>query len=209
MGEVVGVDNDASIIAEAKDRVVKAGFRNVSFTQSDVGDIPRNIKSFDAIIGRFILQFLPDPTAVVNSLVSSLRLGGVLAIQDGCWSPFLQLSAGLPLRSKCATLMYRAFQGSGASVDMERVLYRAFQVAGLPPPRMYIEVPIGGDLGVTQWAYDFFCSLLPRMRQQNLRVDEVGDTATLRERLDAELASTKMFATTIGLVGAWSRKLDE
>src|ERR1700722_412610 len=41
-GEVVGVDNDASIIAKARDRVVKAGFQNVSFIESDVNDIPRS-----------------------------------------------------------------------------------------------------------------------------------------------------------------------
>jgi SAM-dependent methyltransferase len=207
-GEVVGVDNDASIIAKAKDRVVKAGFQNVSFIESGVSDIPSG-ESFDSIIGRLILEFLPDPGAVVKSLVSSLRPGGVLAIQDACWGPFLQLSADLPIRSKCATLIYQAFQSSGANMDMELVLYRTFQGAGLPPPRMKIEVPVGGDPRLTRWAYDLFCSLLPRMRQHNLRVDGVGDTATLRERLDAELASTKMFGATIGLVGAWSRKPDE
>jgi len=207
-GEVIAVDNDASIIAKAKDRVVKAGFQNVSFIESDVGGIPRG-ELFDAIVGRLILQFLPDPGAVVKSLVSLLRPGGVLAIQDACWGPFLQLSGGLPIRSKCATLMHQAFQSSGASTDMELVLYRTFQGAGLPPPTMRIEVAVGGDPGLTQWIYDLFCSLLPRMRQHNLRVDDVGDTTTLRERLDAELASTNRFGATIGLVGAWSRKPDE
>jgi hypothetical protein len=106
-------------------------------------------------------------------------------------------------------LMSQAFQSSGANVDMELVLYKTFQGAGLPPPTMRIEIPVGGDPGLTQWAYDFFCSLLPRMRQHNLHVDDVGDMATLRERLDAELANANMFGATIGLVGAWSRKPDE
>src|SRR5271156_2397260 len=39
-GEVVGVDNDAKTIAIAKDRVVKAGFRNINFMESDVGHVP-------------------------------------------------------------------------------------------------------------------------------------------------------------------------
>jgi ubiquinone/menaquinone biosynthesis C-methylase UbiE len=204
-GEVVGVDNDASIIAKARDRVVKAGFQNVSFIESDVNDIPRS-GLFDSIVGRLIIQFLPDPDAAVKTLVSFLRPGGTLAVQDACWSPFLQLSADLPIRSKCATLIHQGFQRSGASVEMERVLYRTFRNAGLPSPTMKIDVPIGGDPGLTRWAYDLFCSVLPRMRQHNISVDAVGDIATLRERLDAELASMKMFAATVGLVGAWSRK---
>jgi ubiquinone/menaquinone biosynthesis C-methylase UbiE len=204
-GKVIGVDNDAGIIGQAKERVVKAGFQNVSFIKLDIRDIP-NSERFDAIVGRLILQFLPDPGAVVNALVGLLRPGGVLAIQDACWGPLLQQSAALPIRSKCVTLMYEAFQSFGAHVDMELVLFRTFQGAGLPPPTMRIEVPIGGDPGITQWVYGLFCSVLPRMLQHNLRVDDVGDMTTLRERLDAELASAKMFASTIGLVGAWSRK---
>jgi hypothetical protein len=91
---------------------------------------------------------------------------------------------------------------------MERVLYVTFQAAGLPPPRMSIEVPVGGDPEITRWVYDFFGSLLPRMRQHHLPIDDVGDLVTLRERLDAELAHMKMFGSTIALVGAWSRKSD-
>jgi SAM-dependent methyltransferase len=204
-GQVVGVDNDASSIARAKERVAKAGFQNVSFTKSDVGQIPRG-ESFDLIVGRLILEFLPDPGAVVKSLVGLLRPGGILAIQDGWWGPLLQLSADLPIRSKCATLIYQAFQSSGANMDMERVLYRTFQGAGLAAPTMKLEVPAGGDSHLSRWIYDLFYSLVPRMRQHNLAIDEVGDISTLQERLDAELAAAGMFCTTIGLVGAWSRK---
>jgi SAM-dependent methyltransferase len=204
-GQVVGVDNDTSTIAKAKDRVAKAGFQNVGFTESDVGHIPSG-ETFDSIVGRLILEFLPDPGAVVKSLVGLLRSGGVLAIQDACWGPLLQLSADLPIRSKCATLIYQAFQSSGANMDMKLVLYRTFQGAGLPAPTMKIEVPVGSNPDLTRWTYDLFCSLVPRMRQHNLPIDEVGDISTLQERLDAELATARMFAATIGLVGAWSRK---
>src|SRR5437899_8430432 len=61
-GEVVGVERDASTIARARVRVAEAALRNVSFTQSDVSQIPGN-KLFDAVVGRLILQFLPDPVA--------------------------------------------------------------------------------------------------------------------------------------------------
>lgn len=207
-GHVIGVDNDASTIAKAKERVAKAGFPNVSFTESDVGQIPRG-ESFDSIVGRLILEFLPDPGAVVKSLVDLLRPGGILAIQDAWWGPLLLVSADLPVRSKCATLIYQAFQSSGANVDMERVLFRTFQGAGLPAPTIKIEVPAGGDPDLIRWTYDLFCSLMPRMRQNNLPIDEVGDIRTLQERLDAELAAGGMFCTTIGLVGAWSRKSNQ
>jgi SAM-dependent methyltransferase len=204
-GVVVGVDRDASIIAKAKARVTKARLRNVSFFESDVGQVASS-ERFDAIVGRLILEFLPDPSAVVSSLVRMLQPSGVLAIQDACWSPFLQLMAHLPLRSKCASLIYQAFQRSGANMDMELVLYRTFQLAGLPAPNMRIEIPVGVDPDFARWVHDLFCSLRPRMDQYRLAYDEVGNLDTLQQRLEGEAGIAKAFGATIGLVGAWSRK---
>src|SRR3989442_14895022 len=59
-GEVVGVERDAGTIARARTRVAEAGLHNVRFTQSDVSQLPGG-KPFDAVVGRFILMFLPDP----------------------------------------------------------------------------------------------------------------------------------------------------
>jgi len=137
-GAVMGVDRDASIIAKAEIRVAEAGLRNVTFLQSDIGEIERS-EPFHAVVGRYILEFVPDPRAVVCSLSKMLRPGGVLAIQDACWGPFLHLTPHLPLRSKCAALLYKAFERSGANMNMELTLYRTFQEAGLTPPQMRAE----------------------------------------------------------------------
>jgi ubiquinone/menaquinone biosynthesis C-methylase UbiE len=56
LGEVVGVERDPRSIARARARVVEAGLRNVSFTQSDVNQI-QSSKPFDAAVGRFILMY--------------------------------------------------------------------------------------------------------------------------------------------------------
>jgi ubiquinone/menaquinone biosynthesis C-methylase UbiE len=204
-GMVVGVDRDVNAIAKAKVRVAEAGLHNVSFTESDVGQVA-STKPFDMVVGRLILEFLPDPGAVVNSLSKLVRPGGVLAIQDACWGPFLQLTAHLPLTSKCASFIHQAFQRSGANMDMERVLYRTFQEAGFPAPNMRIEIPVGDDPDFARWIYDLVCSLRPQMQQHDLSCETLGDFDTLRQRLEAEVAAAKMFGACIGLVGAWSRK---
>src|SRR5712691_8101354 len=51
-GEVVGIERDARSIARARARVTEAALRNVSFTQSDVSQIPDS-EPFDAAVGRF------------------------------------------------------------------------------------------------------------------------------------------------------------
>src|SRR5262249_12137654 len=75
LGEVVGIEPDANSIACANARVAAAGFRNVSFLNTDVNDIVSS-KPFDAAVGRFILMFLPDPVSVLRSAVRLVRPGG-------------------------------------------------------------------------------------------------------------------------------------
>jgi len=205
-GSVIGVDQDPSIVAKAQARVAGAGLRNVAFTISELGEWSSD-KPFDAIVGRLILEFVPNAGTIVCSLAKLLRPGGVLAIQDACWGPFLQLSSRLPLRAKCASLIYQAFERSGTNMDMELVLHRSFRDSGLPAPNMRIELPIGVDPHFARWVSDLFCSLRPRMDQHHLAYDEVGSLGTLRQRLEGEAVAAKVFGATVGLVGAWSRKL--
>lgn len=204
-GTVVGVDYDVNTIAKAKTRVGEAGLKNVTFTHSDVAQVA-STEVFDAVVGRLILEFVPDACAVVSSLSKLLRPGGVLILQDACWGPFLQLTSQLPLRLECASLIHRAFQQSGANMDMELVLYRSFVDAGLPTPNMRVEVPLGGDPAFARWVYDLLCSLRPRLREHNVPCDMLGDFSTLLQRLEAEASNARALGACIGLVGAWSRK---
>src|SRR5436309_9688684 len=64
-GEVVGIERDPRSIARARVRVGEAGLRKVTFTQSDVSE-HWDDKPFDAVLGRFILQFIPDPVAALR-----------------------------------------------------------------------------------------------------------------------------------------------
>src|SRR5882757_4659632 len=65
-GEVVGVERDVITMAVAKSRLAEAGLHNVSFMESDVGHVVSS-EPFDAVVGRLILEFLPDPGAVLRS----------------------------------------------------------------------------------------------------------------------------------------------
>lgn len=204
-GEIVGVDRDVSTLAKARARVAAAGIQNVTFMESDVSEVP-SIRSFDAVVGRYVLEFLPNPCEVVRSLSHLVRPGGILAFHDATWGPFLLYAASLPLRAACASLIYQAFQRSGANMNMELVLYRSFLEAGLPAPSMRIEVPVGDDPEFARWVYDLLGSVRPQIKQHGIAYDAVGDFETLLQRLEAEAAAAKTFGALGGLVGAWSRK---
>jgi len=204
-GEVVGVERDSATIARARARVAEACLHNVTFTQSDVSQIPSS-KPFDAVVGRFILMFLPDPLLVLRSVSQLVRPGGVVAFHELSWAPFLLLAAGLPLWSAGASLIHETFRRSGANTEMGFALYRIFQDAGLPAPTMSLEMPLGNDPEFIRWVPDVLGSLLPQVRQFNLPLEPLGDLDTLPERLQAEVTASNSVVTWMAMVGAWSRK---
>src|SRR5204862_2444609 len=125
-GQVVGVERDARSIARARARVAEAGLHNVSFTQSDVSNIPSS-KPFDAVVGRFILMFLPDPVAILPSLSQLVRPAGVVAFHELWSEPFLLLAKTFPLCCAGASLVHETFRRSGANTELGFALYEVFQ----------------------------------------------------------------------------------
>jgi len=200
-GEVVGIERDERSLARATARMAEAGLRNVSFTQSDAAQLPRD-KSFDAAVGRYILCFLPDPVAVLLSLSQLVRPAGVLAFQEPYWEAFHREAARLPLWSAGAALMEETFRRSGANTHMGPELSRVFQEAGLPPPSTRTDTLLGAE----QWMPDCLHSLRPQMRQLNLSLEPLGDFETLSERLHAEVKAFNITTPLPDLASAWSRK---
>jgi ubiquinone/menaquinone biosynthesis C-methylase UbiE len=204
-GEVVGVERDTRSIARARVRVAEAGLHNVNFTQSDVCQLSGG-KPFDAVVGRFILQFLPDPVDALRSMSQLVRPGGVIAFHEPSWTAILPLAAHLPLWSACASLVRESLQRSGGNTEMGLALYRIFQQAGLPAPNLQMEIPLGHDPCSARWIYDLFCALLPQIRQLNPSLEALGNLDTLLERIQSEVAASKNPVPCVALVGAWSRR---
>jgi trans-aconitate methyltransferase len=202
-GEVVGIERDPHSIARARTRAAEAGLLNVSFTQADINQIPKG-KPFDAVVGRFILMFLPDPVTVVRSLSGLVRPGGVIAFQEVSWVPFFSLVAHLPMTSASARLVHDTLKNAGADTEMGPALYRVFQEAGLPAPSMHLEMPLGNHQAFVAWVVDTLQSLRPQIKAPSASLQALGDLDTLPERLRAEIAASKTVAPWIATVSAWS-----
>ena len=108
-GEVVGIERDAGSIARATARIEAAGFNNVLFFESDVAGFSAP-GSFDAIVGRFILMYLPDPVEALRSLTKLLRPKGVIAFLEPSMAAVQGLSAHLPLYSAFKATIIDAFK---------------------------------------------------------------------------------------------------
>src|SRR6266478_2778107 len=169
-GEVVGIERDAASIERAQARVARAGFRNVTFLKTDVNEIVID-QRFDAVVGRFILMFLPDPVSVLRSVSRLVCPGGVLAFQEPSWLPMLALCDRLPLWSCVLRSIHETILRSGANPEMGLALYPIFQEVGLPAPKMHLEIPLGSDCDFIRVISDLVCSLLPLSEQHNVSLE--------------------------------------
>jgi len=204
-GEVLGVERDSRSVVRARARIATAGLHNVSFTQCDVSQV-QAVDLFDAVVGRFILQFVPDPKDILRRVSQLVRPGGIVAFQEVSYAPSLPLCTDLRLWSATASLVHETLMRSGVKTDLGIELFRLFQEAGLPAPSMNMETLLGRDPDFTRWTYDLLCSLLPRVREQKLSLEHLGDFATLLPRLQAEVMASNAVVPFCAVVGAWSHK---
>ncbi|MBV8196895.1 MAG: class I SAM-dependent methyltransferase [Candidatus Eremiobacteraeota bacterium] len=203
-GSVVAVERDERSIERARQRAAREGLTNITFVHAEIDDYaPDSI--FDAAIGRYVLQFLPRPAVTLRALAARVRPGGIVAFQEGSWIPFVALSAHVPLWSATVEVLREAAVRAGVDVEMGVRLHAIFQEAGLPAPRMRLEMELGDDPDFTRWLSDCIRSVLPQIRRFDLRCEALGDLDTLERRLHEEVSASNSVVPWIGLVGAWSK----
>jgi ubiquinone/menaquinone biosynthesis C-methylase UbiE len=203
-GEVVAIERDARSVNRARTRAAEAGLPNVKFVQADIVHFSSD-SLFDAAVGRYILQFLPDPVSTLRSLSQKVRPGGIIAFQENSWAPFLALSAHLPLWSAVVALLHELSLRFGVNTEMGPALHKVFRDAGLPAPSMRLEIELGHDPDFTRLLSDAICSVRPQVRKFSLSLDPLGDLDTLQQRLQREVETSNTVVPWIPLVGAWCR----
>ena len=77
-GAVVGIDQSPDAVTKATARAAERRLSNVRFVPGDIHD-PAPDGPFDAIIGRLVLMYVPDPAAILRTQSGVLRSGGVVA----------------------------------------------------------------------------------------------------------------------------------
>ncbi len=204
-GSVLGIDRDALALSKARARAAAAGASNIQFLETDLSPL-RIDGDFDAIVGRFVLMFLPDPAATLQSLTAHLRPGGIVVFHEGSWASHHAVAEHLPLRMACADLICSTLRRAGARPDMPLTLYQSLLESGYQAPNLRVEVPMANDPAGHGWLSELIASLRPRFNEFGMDTHAVGDFATLSARLERERENARSIVPLVGLVGAWARK---
>jgi SAM-dependent methyltransferase len=208
-GEVVGSDRAPAMVAAASDRARAEARTNVSFVLGDPSAIPFH-QPFDAVVGRYVLMYQPDPAATLRGLADRLRPGGVIVFHELDWGGARSVPVA-PTYEQCCRWVIEGLQHGGAEAYMGCKLYAAFARAALPAPVMRMEAIVGGAGDPSGAVRDllatiFPVSLIPTLdRHAIARVADIG-ADTLPERMSAEIASLGSVIVCRSEVGAWTRK---
>lgn len=206
-GRVLGVDGNEAILATARARAASAGWANVAFHAGPAESLPPG-PDFDAVVGRWVLMYVPDPVALLRGLAARLQPGGIVAFAEmdlafapRCFPPTAALD-------ELNSWMTPPPDWPGPpDVRIGTRLHRIFREAGLPAPEMTLEVPLGGGPDWPGYAYlgETLRSLRPMLAASAPPglVPPDPDAATARLR-DEVLAANGVLSLT-ALVGAWSR----
>lgn len=211
-GTVIGVDKAPEAIAAAQQRAQQAGLDNVRFVAADLAGFQLDGEPVDALIGRLVLMYFPDPVAVLRRLLAFVKPGGIVAFQelDLLPSPPPDIMSH-PLCETyvtAGTRVNQAFARAGIDGRIAFKLGQIFQQAGLPAPQMLAmqRVERGPDSHIYDWIAQTTRSVLPLMQQTGVATAEEVQVDTLAERMRREAVEKDCTLMTPPLIGAWARK---
>jgi ubiquinone/menaquinone biosynthesis C-methylase UbiE len=204
-GTVIGVDLNPELIATARARAAAAGLEHASFVVGDAASVELE-RDFDAVVGRCVLFFSPEPSALVRRLADHVRDGGIVAFQEPANATLAPMS--LPqsrLLEQLWEWILETYRRAGMDLYMGLRLRSIFAEAGLRAPVMHLDAAAGGG---PDWpGYEYMARLirtiLPMITKLGVATEDDVEIDTLADRLRAEIGDDGA-AVTWGFITAWA-----
>jgi 2-polyprenyl-3-methyl-5-hydroxy-6-metoxy-1,4-benzoquinol methylase len=203
-GAVLGIDRAASSVQSARGRATAVGIAHARFEQADLASFATD-HTFDALVGRLVLLYLPDPAGTLQRLSQYLRPGGIVAFQEFDMTANSQVPAGA-LFLKVRSWLLAAFTAAGAELDMGTKLYSCFVHAGLPTPNMMAATLVACGPDTTGYGYlvGVLRSLLPLIERTRIASAAEIDIDTLAVRMHEDALTHERVMFMPRVVGAWT-----
>ena len=204
-GEVVGTDRSPAALATARQRADARSLHNVVFREGDAAEM-RFDRPFDAVIGRYVLMFQRDPTAVLRGLAAHARPGSVIFFHE----PDLDGARSFPpapTYDRCSQWIRETLRLSGAETRMGTKLFSTFIAAGLPAPSMQLETLVAGvanNADPLHLVADLAGTLGNAMERLGVATAAEVGLETLAERMISEATASGSVILGRFEVGAWS-----
>jgi len=203
-GVVVGVDRVPAAVQVARARAAARVLQNVSFLEGDPTELSFD-QPFDAVVGRYVLQFQREPAVMLRQLATKVRRGGLVVFHEIDWGG-LSSFPPVPTYDQCSRWGADAMRMHGTETRMGSRLHATFVAAGLPAPTLRLEalVVAGSEsMPLLQMFKELIATLLPEIERFGVATaNEVG-VETLVERISKESNASSSVLFGHYQVAAW------
>jgi SAM-dependent methyltransferase len=205
-GMVVGADRVPAAVQVARDRLAERPLQNVSFLDGDPAELAFD-QPFDAVVGRYVLQFQREPEAMLRQLATKVRRGGVVVFHEIDWGG-LSSFPPVPTYDQCAQWGAAAMRLHGTETRMGSRLHATFVAAGLPAPTLRLEALAVGGMDSIAWLRSFkdlIVTLLPESERLGVASACEVSVETRVERMNAERSASSSIFIGHHQIAAWAR----
>ncbi len=192
-GTVLAVDRSEAPLVAARNRLDAAGLTAVSFLQRDVNELTESSDlsglaeyEFDALVGRRVLMYLPDPAAVLRRLKPLLRPQGLVVFEESDTTMVPGSKESLPLHDRCMGWLRATLRSEGANIHMGFDLPSVFLAAGYSVEGVSAEAIVQGQ-GTQFLLADLVRMMVPRIVKAEVATEAEIDIDNLTERMLQEL----------------------
>ncbi|MEW6049680.1 MAG: methyltransferase domain-containing protein [Candidatus Zixiibacteriota bacterium] len=174
-GEVIALEPSSYFRDWLNGQIAQEGWKNVSLQSGTSYEAALPHHHFDLVFIRWVIGFVPSPESFLSPLISALKPGGIIAVQDyvheGC-ALFPEGSAW----DRFPELMRQWWRSGGGDPYVGARLPAVFRSMGLQVID-YTPTSLSGgpDSRVMEWMGRFMHSQLPVMVERKLATQEESD----------------------------------
>lgn len=204
-GAVVAVEQSPSALTQARLRPSDPTAGRIDFVEGDLHRLPTSLGLFDAIVGRRVLMYQPDPVRVLRGLAKLLLPGGVLVFQEHDCSLTPASLEPFALHRRAQRWIQRLLAHEGADLHIGFNLHRICTDAGLQVQSLRAECRVQTPTSPYPLAA-IVRDCLPRIIEHGIATARQVGIETLQARLDAERSRFSGIYIGDTAFGIWASK---
>lgn len=204
-GHVYAVDHDPQMLALAQTHARSLRLTNITFVEGGFAVPLVAPGEIDAVVGRRVLMYQPDPVEAVRQLTRVVRPGGLVLFHEHETASVADDRTPLPLHDRVRMWLREMLRREGANVHMGFALHGVLAAAGLTVEQVRAEANV-----LTPTAHypigTIIRAVLPRIVSLGVATAEEIAVDTLDERLIAERVQAGATCVWELVFCAWARK---
>ena len=191
-GRVVAIDLDTRFLDELHEANLEVRRHNLISDQ-----LPEN--SFDLVHTRMVLMHIPSREEILPRLVSALRPGGWLLLEEADTYPVFATTSG-SYRQVWAAFTHRMVQDAGVAPEWARQIPRLLAKHGLHEVGAEGDIQLfpGASAGAEFWSLTW--------KQVRERILAAGVDGNILDEVQAMLSDPTKWFTGPALIAAWGRR---